>query len=221
MTETTRPLDPREQLALIDEQQSRVHRAIEPSVTGILLAWGLAWLIGYLTLHLTREPTGGPGWAWGIFIGALVLAGIYTTVTLVRSQSGVRGPTRTEGTLYGIAWIMAFVAITVVGSRIAGLLTDAGVPAAQTHEIQTVLMNFLVCLVVGVIYMVGNSLWRSPVEWVLGAWILAVAVAASLLPVQWLFLIMAVAGGGAFLVGAAVVGMRERARRHHAAGAAR
>lgn len=221
MTDTARPMDPQEQLRLIDEQQARVQRAIEPSVAGILAVWGAAWFVGYLTLHLTRTPFGGPTWAWVVFGGVLVLAGVYTAATLVRSQAGMRGPTRTEGTLYGFAWSIAFVAIFVLAGRIADLTLAAGLSEPQRHEIQTVLMNFLVCLVIGVIYMVGNALWRSPVEWALGAWIVVVAVVASLVPIQWLYLIMAVAGGGGFLVGAVLVRARERRVRHHPTGGAR
>lgn len=213
MSETTRPLDPQEQLRLIDEQRVRARRATEPSAAGILAVWGVAWFVGYLTIHLTGTLFGGPGWAWIVFGVVMMLALLYTVVVYARSQSGMRGPTRTVGTLYSVAWVIAFTSIFLFAGRIAELIEAAGVPAAQLQEIHSVLMNLLVCLVIGVIYMVGNALWRSPVEWALGAWIIAVAVAATLAPFEWVFLIMAVAGGGGFLLGAAVLHFRGN-RRH-------
>lgn len=197
--------DPAALLALIAEQRATTRRRTEPSLAVIATAWGSAWLIGYLVLYLTaRSASTPPPWAFGVFAALLGLAIAVTAVHIARRFAGVSGESATVGAMYGWTWLIAFL--------VAALVFGGAVRAGATPEVMAVLTNGVSCLVVGLIYLAGGMVWREWRMFALGGWIAVIAGVASLTGAPTLYLVMALAGGGGFLVAAAVDAVTKRRR---------
>ncbi|MEE6280478.1 hypothetical protein [Georgenia sunbinii] len=198
--------DPVALLALIVQQREETRRRTEPSLAVIATAWGSAWLLGYLTLFLTggASRAAPPAWAFIVFAILLVMAVAVTMVHIGRRFAGVSGESATVGAMYGWTWFIGFV--------VASLVFGGAVRAGAGSEVMTVLTNGVSCLVVGLIYMAGGMLWREWRMFALGGWIAVVAGVASLAGAPAIYLVMAVAGGGGFLVAAAVDARRSSRR---------
>jgi hypothetical protein len=202
------PLDPAASAALIAEQRAKVAAATD--VDGRLLfgAWGLAWLLGFGALYTVAGDTPLLGWsptaAGVVFAGLLVAAMVVTAVHVARRTSGVHGTSAVQGAMYGWAWFLGFVAVFALPSG----LTRAG---ADVVVVQ-VAMTLVPPLLVGVLYMAGAAIWQDRTQLALGAWILLVTIAASLVGTPAMLAVMALAGGGGMLVGALADGVRRRGR---------
>ena len=189
--------DPAALLALIAQQREATRRRTEPSLAVIATAWGGAWLIGYLVLYLTARSDGTPPpWAFGVFSAMLVLAIVVTAVHIGRRSRGITGESATVGAMYGWTWVIGFL--------VASLVFGGAVRAGASSEVMAVLTNGVSSLVVGLIYLAGGMLWREWRMFALGGWIAVIAGVASLTGTPALYLVMALAGGGGFLVAAAV-----------------
>lgn len=186
--------DPAALLALIAAQRESTRRRTAPTLAVIGTAWGVSWLVGYLTLYLTFDGVSSPWWAFAVFAGLLVLAIVVTAVHIARRSAGVRGESATVGAMYGWTWVVGFVA--------AGLVFAGAARADASPELMAMLSNGVSCLVVGLLYMAGGMLWREWRMFVLGGWVALVAGAASLAGAPVIYLVMAVAGGGGFLLAA-------------------
>lgn len=196
--------DPAALLALIAAQRESIRRRTTPTMAVIGTAWGLAWLLGYLALYLTFDGTSSPWWAFAIFTSLLVLAVVVTAVHTARRVSGLGGDSATVGTMYGWAWMIGFVA--------AALIIASVVRAGAGPEVLAVLSNAVSSLVVGLLYLAGGMLWREGRMFALGAWIALVAGLASLAGPPTTYLVMALAGGGGFLLAAVADAVLSRRR---------
>ena len=198
-------LDPAEGLRIIADQTDKV-RATQVDGRVLFGVWGVAWLVGYLALYLTAEghlpgaaaaPDGlllPATWAYVVF-GALIWAAVAITIIYsIRVGSGVRGVSTRTGALYGWSWFIAFAGM---GTIIGGLV-NLGV----SDEVVSLMSNSLACLVVGIMYLAGGTFWQDTRQYVLGIWIIVVAVIALYAGLPDAFLVMAVLGGGGFLLGA-------------------
>jgi hypothetical protein len=65
-------------------------------------------------------------------------------------------------------------------------------------------------LMCGALYLGGAAIWQDKTQLVIGAVLLALGGAAPFAGAPWNLLLMAVVGGGAFLVGALVTVVRVR-----------
>jgi hypothetical protein len=220
------PLDPAESLRLIAAQQEKA-KDVEPDGRVLYGVWGLAWLLGYTTLYVSslrspatatleigaRDVVGQPEpWAFLAFTFLVVGAVAITIVHIMTRVSGVRGASARSGALYGWAWFISFAAMSMV----LGGLARAG----ANPEVMSLASNSLSCLVVGIMYLAGGAMWQETRLYVLGVWILLVAGAATIVGLPGLYLVMAVAGGGGFLLMAFVEQvLRVRTRRRIAGGA--
>lgn len=196
--------DPAALLALIAAERERTRRRTAPSLAVIATAWGVAWLVGYLTLFLTFDGVTAPWWAFTVFTGLLVLAVVITAVHISRRSAGLRGESATVGAMYGWTWFVGFTAAALVFAAVARL--------GVTPEVIAVLSNGVSCLVVGLIYMAGGMLWREWRMFLLGGWIALAAGFASLAGAPTIYLVMALAGGGGFLLAAALDAVVARRR---------
>jgi hypothetical protein len=108
--------------------------------------------------------------------------------------------------MYGWAWFLSFAAMS---------LTLAGLARAGANpEVMALASNSLSCLIVGIMYLTGAAMWQETRLYVLGVWILLVAGVATVVGLPGLYLVMALAGGGGFLLLALVEqALRVRARR--------
>lgn len=195
-------VDPAALLALIAQQGERTRRRIEPSLALIAGTWGGAWLAGYLTLFVTGGGLDAgaallpPAWAFIVFGVLLALALVVTAVHIARQFAGVAGESATVGAMYGWTWVIAFVVASMLFAGVARLGAD--------EQVMAVVSNGVSCLVVGLVYMAGGMMWREWRMFALGAWIAIIAGVASLLGPPWTYLVMALAGGGGFLIAATV-----------------
>jgi len=125
-----------------------------------------------------------------------------TAVHLIRKSGGVRGTTAVQGAMYGWAWLLGFAVVATLGYA----LNRDG---ANVQVTSTVMMTVNL-LVVGVLYMAGGAIWGERTQFVLGAWILVVTIAATLIGNPHMMLVMSLAGGGGMLVAAAAETVRRR-----------
>ena len=223
------PLDPAESLRLIAAQQEKA-KDVEPDGRVLFGVWGLAWLLGYTTLYASSlrtadaaaTATGATGaggavgqpepWAFLAFTFLIVSAVAITIVHIMTRTSGLRGTSARSGALYGWAWFISFAAMSMV----LGGLARAG----ANPEVMALASNSLSCLVVGIMYLAGGAMWQESRLYVLGVWILIVAGAATIVGLPGLYLVMATAGGGGFLLMTLVEQvLRVRTRRRIAGGA--
>ncbi|AYD90700.1 hypothetical protein D4740_02065 [Actinomyces sp. 2119] len=176
----------------------------------LLLAWGLAWLLGYTTLALAgdgggiREGTSAAvdaRAAYTVFVACLVAAGIFTAVYIALRSRGVRGTSGRQGVLYSGAWIGGMALTGVILGRLNSFLATVGTPEAGA--VGALVSSAVPCLVVGVIFLVGAALWGDNVMGALGGWILAAAAVATVAGLPWAWWVMAVGGGGGMLLAAA------------------
>ncbi|MFC8801216.1 hypothetical protein ACFT2C_26080 [Promicromonospora sp. NPDC057138] len=190
-------LDPAETLRMIQRQQQAARDAVEPDGRLLFGAWGLAWLIGYLTMWFSARATGHPeGWAGWVLAGCIVGAVGFTIVHSVTRTAGLRGTSSRVGAMYGWAWFLGF---TVFGVML-GAMGDAG----ASYEVMAIAANGFACVVVGLMYLAGGMLFEEARMYALGAWMLVTAGLAAFAGMPNVYLVMAVAGGGGFLVMAAV-----------------
>lgn len=188
--------DATEARRLLDDAE-QVGKRLGPDARILYGAWGLAWLLGYGVLWLTSRDGGAPpAWAFIVFTALLGAAGVVTAVHIARRSGGVRGASATTGTMYGLAWPVAFLATGVM----LAALSQAGLSGAN----MALVSNGFSVLVVGALYMAGAAMHRDWAWFVLGAWITLVAAVGPVLGVPALFLVMSLAGGGVMLVAALV-----------------
>lgn len=191
-----------EALALIRDQQRAVVQNQLGAVPWILAVWGVAWGVGFLALWSGYE--GGNPWFQvplplaGSIFGALLLTAIVTSAVLgIRISRGVRGASGFSGAVYGFAWWAGSIAVYLIGVALINAGADASIislyfPAAYG-------------LVAGLLYFMGAALWRSIDQLVLGSIIIIASTAAPFFGAPTNNLVMAVIGGGSFLVAAVVL----------------
>ncbi len=213
--EAEQAMDPAESLRLIRDQQERARSATEPDPRLLFLAWGVAWLVGYLclwtsALRTAEDPdaerlTTGAGrvvgaqpepWAFWVFFGLIAAAVGFTIVHSVSRTAGTRGVSARTGAMYGWSWMLGFASYGVV----LGGLARAG----ASEEVMALASNAFACLVVGLLYLGGAAAFGSRGLFVLGLWILLVAAVATYSGLPLTYLVMALLGGGGFLVMAGI-----------------
>ena len=210
-------LDPAESLRLIQESQQRARAATEPDGRLLYLVWGVAWLVGYLVLWTSARGNGGApgGLAFAVLFVLLAGAIAITIVHSVVRGAGTRGPSARTGMMYGWSWFLGFLAYPFIISGIA----DAG----ASDEVIGLVANALACVVVGLMYLAGGTFFGDTRLYVLGLWVLLTGGVATVAGMPATYLVMALAGGGGFLVMCgieAVLVARRRRRRSRSSGAA-
>lgn len=198
------PLDPAASLALVEAQRRAVRRVVEPDNRLLFGVWGVAWLLGNLLLWMSRPAVDARPEPWAFVCYSLLIAGA-VAVTMVHTISrgrGVSGPGATAGAMYGWAWTIGFAALTLimVGLQRAGL----------DGEVLGLAWFSLPSLLVGLLYLAGGAMWLARELYLLGAWILLVGSAATLVGFPGTYLVLAFAGGGGFLLMAVVEHLRGR-----------
>lgn len=189
-------------------RQTRTHSLHALTVRTPLLyaAWGTAWLLGLGGMWLSvrgQEPYRGPSVAASVALGVLLFAAaVVTAIVVVRAASGVDGVSTMQGQIYGLSGPIGFASYFAIQGALAEL--DA------SDKVLGVLGAAGPIFVTALIYLVGAAVWREWSMFVLGAWLALVAgVGAWTGPVN-LLLIGAIAGGGGFLLAAAVQIRRHR-----------
>lgn len=202
-------LDAAESLRIVREQQDRARTALEPDGRLLCLLWGVAWLVGYLVLWSSARGSGGipSGLAFTVFGVLLATAVVVTIVHSARRTVGTRGSSRRAGTLWGSTWFIAFAAYPFV----IGGLGRAG----ASDDVIGLVANALACMIVGIMYLTGAACFADTSLYVLGAWIVLTGGIATVVGMPTTYLVMALLGGGGFLVITLVwqvIGTRRRRR---------
>lgn len=198
------PPDPRAGLAIVAAQRRRVR---DSDVDDRILfgAWGLAWLVGYAAQWwtATTSPTGTSTAQGGVvFAVALAVALVVTLVHVGRATHGLAGTSKQVGMMYGWAWSIGFAG--------QGLVISGVIRAGAGPEVVAIVANGAACLVVGLLYMAGGALWHQLSMYLIGAWMIATAGAASLVAMPASYLVMSLAGGGGMLVAAGLAELHRR-----------
>lgn len=193
-TEDT-PLEPAEMLELVEQQNRRVGRSFLRPIAALYLIWGLAWLAGFLLLWFTAA-TGLLRWelAVPVFIGLMVASIVASGIIGSRISRGVQGGSAFPGAVYGSAWTVSGLAFAAVGM---GLISQG-----LSMELSSLYFPSAYALMVGILFMLGAALWGARSQLVLGLVLLAVGSVAPFLGLPGNHLLMAIGGGGSFLVAA-------------------
>ena len=171
------PLDVAAMAQLMESQQRSTRRAVNAATNWIILAWGVAWTIGF-TAMWSSDTVGGNPWfrlpdavaAW-TFALLLAAAAIASAVLGVLSGRGQRGDQNTAGMMYGFAFAGSMMTAGFVGSGLqrAGVSSDAVM----------LMWPAMFCFGVGVAYVAGAGIWRSWGQFAMGAIFLLACVIAT------------------------------------------
>ncbi|MFI7079778.1 ABC transporter permease [Micromonospora sp. NPDC049903] len=186
-------------------------RSVPGQVDNRLAYAGFA--LAYLLGHGAAAVSSGsdplvelPGWLpMALLATGLVGGSIAATVAATRAQRGVAGPEALTGRLLGSAWVVGFTALFLA---ITGLTS-----AFDRPELQTVLWPTGSAFVVGLIYLAEGAARRNLLHYLLGSWLALVGTAALFLGTPGPFWVLAVAGGGAYVLATVLEGRRLAAHR--------
>ena len=208
MTDTTRtddnaPLAPEQMLAIMERERMTIARRMAKQIPWILLAWGVAWLLGYGMLWLIdgAKPLFSVPLVPAVITFIVLLLGAVAVSIVIGSRAG-RG-IRTSpaaaftGTVYGITCSVAFIAIYVFAAGLAA--NGMGV------ELQTIFFPTGMALIVGLMYLVAGAIWHAVPSIVMGALMVVVALVAPFFGYPNHYSFLSIAGGAVFIVGAIAV----------------
>jgi hypothetical protein len=190
--------DPAEALRVLEEQDAKVGAQFGNPDRKMYLAWGVAYLLGYLPLALSRgaDPIVDIpiGVALGIFSVCIGLGIVAAVILGVRATRGMRGESSRRGMLYGFSWWFSFMCI-------AGLSIQLG-KADIDPEITGIIINGASMALVAALLMAGGVIWLDASQFVIGAAIALITLVALVvgLPAYWW--IMCLGAGGLLLLAA-------------------
>lgn len=134
-------LDPADTLRLIQAQQEKVRR-LEPDGRLLYGSWGIAWLVGFLTLYFSRDAADRPAnWAFVIFFALLGSAMALSIVHSIRATRGVRG----ESARAGASGVVIALAANGLACAVAGVQYLAA--GAMFQDIRSYLLGVWILLV--------------------------------------------------------------------------
>jgi hypothetical protein len=165
----------------------------------VYTAWGLVWLIGYGAMWLSvrgQHPYTGPS---GISIAAVfVLAGFAVAAVLViasKAAAGIDGQSVRHRRIIGSTWATGYLILLIVAPAISN--------SASTRTLAFISFAGPVVLV-GLTYILAAALGRYRPPFALGAWLVIAGTSCAWLGPAIILATCALAGGGAFLLMAAI-----------------
>ncbi|MER6444242.1 ABC transporter permease [Streptomyces venezuelae] len=175
------------------------------------LSFGLAYVLGHGAAAASQGDAALldlPGWLPMTLLGAGLVVGIVlSTAAALRAQRGGTPAEILSGKLLGAAWIVAFTALFL---GITGLTAALDQPA-----LQSVLWPAGSGLIVGLLYLAEGAVRRNLLHYGLGVWLALTSTAALSLTAPGLYGVLAVAGGGAYTLAAALEHRRLRSLTGH------
>ncbi|WP_167138645.1 hypothetical protein [Diaminobutyricimonas sp. TR449] len=191
-----KPLEPAAMLALLEQQKRAVDLAYLRPVGWLYTVWGVAWVVGFLLLWLAATTEWMQESVARIIFGALIIASIAVSAVVgIRIGRGIRGASDFQGAVYGMSWTLLGIAFAALG---AGLLQNG-----MSSDLAALYFPSAYALMAGALYLSGAALWNERSQLVLGIVLLAVGAIAPFFGGPANNLVMAIGGGGAFLLAAA------------------
>lgn len=201
------PLSPEAMLQLVHDQQRHVRRTHLSPIPWMMATWGVAWTVGFLLMW--SVPPGGNPWfrvpsemASTSFAVLLIMAMAISAFLGFRIGRGVKGPSTFAGAVYGISWFLCGGAFAALGVAL--------VRNGMSSELASLFFPSAFALMAGALYLAGAALWRSVSQLVLGILLLLVGAVSPFFGAPANNLVLAVLGGGGFLVMAVVFSARQR-----------
>ncbi len=195
-----------ESLALIEAQRREVGAQLEPDARLLYGLWGLALLIGEGAFFLATwddspVEVSMPLAGTTLFV-SLASAMVISSVHIARRVAGVQGNSSRQGMFYRWTWMVGFVSLAAIISGV----TRTGIDDAAIGLLWAAGSG----LVIGLLYMAGGAMWLDRTQFALGAWFAVVSGAGAVAGTPWIYLVLAVAGGGGLLAVAATLAARSK-----------
>ncbi len=188
-----------EAAAVVQDARARARKELVISTPIVYAAWGLVWLLGYGGMWLSvrgQHPYSGPS---GVSIAAVfVLAGIaITTVLAIASKAvaGIDGQSVRHRRVLVMTWAVGYLALLIVGPAISS--------SVSTRTLAFISFAGPV-LLAGLVYILAAALGRYRPAFALGAWLVIIGTSCAWLAPATILATCALAGGGAFLLMAAI-----------------
>lgn len=199
-------VSPADMLAVAEQQRTHTERELGGTFPWTFAAWGIAWMAGFGWLAVTigeTAPLDIPlGYALIGFFCCLLLAGVYTGVTLGRSTRGLRGNSQTAGAMYGWSWALGFLALNMlIGAQGRYDLSDDAI---------ALLWSTGSGLVVGMMFLAGGAMLLDKAQFAVGCWILLINAVGGYAGIPGHYVVMSLAGGGGLVAAAIHIGIRRR-----------
>ncbi|GAA3036241.1 hypothetical protein [Microbacterium dextranolyticum] len=202
MSNDERPIDPAEMLQVMQSTRRATRGRMARVTSWLLFVWAVAWFVGFGALWLGDGVGGVPlipaPIAWTAF-GALTIAAVVSSGVMAvwMSSGGIRGRSQLRGKLYGYSWMVSMFAVTFLlqALRLAGF----------TAELAQLIYPAFYIFTVGLMYLAGGAIWRSPAQFILGVIMLVVVVIATFAGAPWHYLIYATVGPAAMTVTGALL----------------
>lgn len=164
------------------------------------LSFGMAWLLGHGAYALShgddpvlRLPVAVPS---VLLIAGLAIAMVVTSIVTMRAQRGVTGKDAVVGNLLAVSWLIGFGALFFVITALSSALAQ--------DDLKMLLWPTGSGLIVGLLYLAGGAAYRDVLQYALGAWLALTSSAALFLDGASPYWVLAIAGGGSYLVAAAL-----------------
>ncbi|GGN90396.1 ABC transporter permease [Nocardia rhizosphaerihabitans] len=164
------------------------------------LSFGMAWLLGHGAYALShgddpvlRLPAAVPS---VLLIAGLAIAMVVTSIVTMRAQRGVTGKDAVVGNLLAVSWLIGFGALLFVITALSSALAQ--------DDLKMLLWPTGSGLIVGLLYLAGGAAYRDVLQYALGAWLALTSSAALFLDGASPYWVLAIAGGGSYLVAAAL-----------------
>lgn len=196
--------NPADALNIVKSQRKRTNLARNQGSYIHFGIWGAAWLIGYSVLGLGTTPLAGgdtttSAWSFIIFAIVLVLAFVASCLLNIRNASGIRSENpmfhyfKRMGKVAGWSYPLAFI------FSMCGLAIFADKYCSGNTEM-SVLYNFVVPLILGLIYWLQGAMYNDRTLSITGLWMMALSWSTILARIPVGYWIMALLGGGGLLI---------------------
>ncbi|MFE7797672.1 ABC transporter permease [Nocardia sp. NPDC057440] len=171
------------------------------------LSFGVAWLLGHGTYALShgddpvlRLPSAVPGI---LLITGLLTVMIITGIVSMKAQRSATGKDAVVGNLLAASWLVGFGGLFFIITALSSALSQ--------DDLKMLLWPTGSGLILGLLYLAGGAAYRDVLQYTLGAWLALTSSAALFLDGASPYWVLALAGGGSYLVAAALEPRRRAA----------
>lgn len=199
-------MDLRQASAIMQQTRERASRALVVRRPPLLAVWGAAWILSdgviWLSVRGQRPYTGPTPAALAILTLVIAAASIVTVIYVGRVGTGIGGLSVIQRRI---------LLLTYLGGDIALFALEAAIDhAGASRAVLAVYGAAAPILLVALIVAASSAVFRDWPLLGLGVWLLAVAAGSGFAGPVTVWVVSAVAGGGALLVTAATGLWRNR-----------